>query len=122
MFSEPAISTVNLEWRQKFQHEKQTITEILTVPGIALIEVLNRYFPAKQLDLLTVDAEGSDLEVPESLQLETLTPNRKPKWIMVETAKELKDVQNQEHVKLLLKNGYGIVSVLPMSAILHLNK
>ena len=122
VFSEPAISTVNLEWRQKFQHEKQTITEILTVPGIALIEVLNRYFPAKQLDLLTVDAEGSDLEVLESLQLETLTPNRKPKWIMVETAKELKDVQNQEHVKLLLKNGYEIVSVLPMSTIFHLNK
>jgi FkbM family methyltransferase len=122
VFSEPAISTVNLEWRQKFQHEKQTITRILSVPGITLIEVLNRYFPAKQLDLLTVDAEGSDLEVLESLQLETLRPNRKPKWIMVETAKELKDVQNQDHVKLLLNNGYRIVSVLPMSTIFCLNE
>ena len=92
------------------------------MPGITLIEVLNRYFPAKQLDLLTVDAEGSDLEVLESLQLETLRPNRKPKWIMVETAKELKDVQNQDHVKLLLNSGYKIVSVLPMSTIFCLNE
>ena len=121
VFSEPAISTVNLEWRQKFQREKQSITQILTVPGITLIEVLNRNFPAKQLDLLTVDAEGSDLEVLESLQLETLRANRKPKWIMVETEKELRDVQNQEHVELLLNNGYEIVSVLPMSTILKLS-
>jgi FkbM family methyltransferase len=121
VFSEPAISTVNLEWRQKFQYEKQTITRILIVPGITLIEVLNRYFPTQQLDLLTIDAEGSDLEVLESLQLETLRLNRKPKWIMVETAKALKDVQNQDHVKLLLNNGYEIVSVLPMSTILQLS-
>lgn len=122
VFTEPAISTVNLEWREKFQHEKQSITSVLTVSGIKLIEILNRYFPTTQLDLLTVDAEGSDFEVLQSLHLETLTLSRKPKWIMVETTGLLKDVQDQEHVKLLLHNGYEIVSVLPMSTILCLKK
>ena len=122
VFSEPAISTVNLEWREKFQREKQIITSVLMVPGIKLIEVLNEYFPSRQLDLLTVDAEGSDFDVLQSLELETLKPNRKPKWIMVETMGELQGVQNQEHVMLLLKNGYEIVSVLPMSTILRLKK
>ena len=113
---------VNLEWREKFQREKQIITSVLMVPGIKLIEVLYEYFPSRQLDLLTVDAEGSDFDVLQSLELETLKPNRKPKWIMVETMGELQGVQNQEHVMLLLKNGYEIVSVLPMSTILRLKK
>lgn len=122
VFNESAISTINLEWREKFKQEKQTINRMVTVPGKTLLEVIDKYFPARQLDLLTVDAEGSDLEVLESLQLETLAPHRKPVWIMVETVGELTHAQNQEHVKLLLSNGYEIVSVLPMSTILRLKE
>lgn len=120
VFKEPAISTTNLDWRERFQKEKQEIDQIIKVPGITLLELLNQYFPKEQLDLLTVDAEGSDYEILQSLQLDALASSRKPRWIMVETASELKNVQNQEHVKLLLNNGYEIVSVLPMSTILHL--
>jgi len=122
VFSEPAISTVNPEWRENFVQEKQSITSFLTVPGIRLIEVLDRYFPATQLDLLTVDAEGSDLEVLQSLNLETLASHRKPMWIMVETVGDLRSMQKQEHVMLLLNNGYEILSVLPMSAIFRLKR
>jgi FkbM family methyltransferase len=122
VFNESAISTINLEWREKFKQEKQTINRMVTVPGKTLLEVIDTYFPARQLDLLTVDAEGSDLEVLESLQLETLAPYRKPVWIMVETVGELTHVQIQGHVKLLLSNGYEIVSVLPMSTILRLKE
>jgi FkbM family methyltransferase len=121
VFKEPAISTTNQDWRERFQEEKQEIDQIIKVPGITLLELLNQYFPQEQLDLLTVDAEGSDYEILQSLQLDALASSRKPRWIMVETASELKNVQNQEHVKLLLNNGYEIVSVLPMSTILHLN-
>jgi len=41
---------------------------------------------------------------------------------MVETVGELTHVQTQGHVKLLLSNGYEIVSVLPMSTILRLKE
>jgi hypothetical protein len=122
VFEEPAISTVNLEWRERFQQEKQAINQIIKVPGITLLELLNRYFPTEQLDLLTVDAEGSDYEILQSLQLGTLASSRKPRWIMVETTGTLLDVKEQSHVKLLLDNGYEIVALLPMSTILCLDE
>ena len=119
VFEEPAISTVNLEWRERFQQEKQAINQIIKVPGITLLELLNRYFPNEQLDLLAVDAEGSDYEILQSLQLGSLASSRKPRWIMVETAGTLSDVIEQSHVKLLLDNGYEIVALLPMSTLFH---
>ena len=119
VFQEPAISTVNLEWRERFQQEKQAINQIIKVPGITLLELLNRHFPNEQLDLLTVDAEGSDYEILQSLQLSSLPSSRKPRWIMVETTGTLLDIKEQSHVKLLLDNGYEIVALLPMSTLFH---
>ena len=120
IFVEPAISTVNLEWRERFQKESQEIDRIIKVPGITLFELLNTYFPTVQLDLLCVDAEGADYEILQSLNLENLESGRRPKWVMIETAQNLRLVTEQEHVKFLISHSYEIVAVLPMSTILHL--
>jgi FkbM family methyltransferase len=120
IFSEPAISTVNNDWRDRFEKENQTIERVVKVPGVTLLELFDMHFPTKQIDLLCVDAEGSDFEVLQSLQLESVNPNRQPRWILVETAPRLKQVLNQEHVKYLNEHGYEIVVVLPMSTLFQL--
>lgn len=92
----------------------------MKVPGVTLLELFDLHFSTKQIDLLCVDAEGSDFEVLQSLQLESVNPNRQPRGILVETAPRLKQELNQEHVKYLNEHGYEIVVVLPMSTLFQL--
>ena len=121
IFDEPAISTVSEEWSEKFKSHNQKIKRLVSVEGVSLLQLLDRYYPLQQIDLLTVDAEGSDFDVLKSLNLENLEASRKPKWILIETPNNLEETLRAEHVVYLTDNGYSIQVVLPMSTLLHLN-
>jgi hypothetical protein len=121
IFNEPAISTVSEEWSEKFKSHNQEVRRVVSVKGISVFELLNTYYPNRQLDLLTVDAEGSDFDVLRSLQVEELEESKKPKWILVETPNNLTETLKSEHVVYLQDHGYSIQVVLPMSTLFSLN-
>jgi FkbM family methyltransferase len=118
VFEETAISTLNPEWRDKFIGENNKIAREIIVPGRKLRTILDDFQPEKRLDLLSIDAEGSDLQVLESLEFETLEKSRFPKWILLETTPPVSNALQTPAVALAIRMGYEPHMVLPMSTLL----
>lgn len=118
IFKEPAISTASQDWKEKFLSENQLIDSEIEVNGITLFELITTYFTAGDLDLLLIDAEGSDLEVLQSGYFEKLSDKYHPTWILIETLASVQNALKQPSVKLLSNFGYEPFLVLPMSTIL----
>jgi FkbM family methyltransferase len=116
VFTEPAISTVNSDWRLKFLEENQEIASEITVPGVSLKEIFSDYFNGSYPDLLCIDAEGSDLEVLESAELEKGVG---PEWLLLESFPPLREVIKTPAVELALKLGYEIHLIMGMSTLLR---
>jgi hypothetical protein len=121
VFSEPAISSINLSWKDKFISEGNTHLKTEIVPGLSLRGILDKYFSNKQLDLLNIDIEGADLDALRSGDFFNLAPERLPKWILLEATPPLNNVLNTESIKYALSLGYQIYCILPMSTILKYN-
>ena len=117
IFEEPAISTVNSEWRVKFIGENQKIKREIKVPGISLRTVFDRYFEGGFPDLLCIDAEGADLDVLKSADL---TCSWGPEWLLLEADPPLSTVIETPSVAYALSLGYEIHLVMGMSTLLHL--
>jgi FkbM family methyltransferase len=79
IFEEAAISTLDSEWRSKFVNENNKIAHEVEVEGRKLRSILDELLPQQRIDLLSIDAEGSDLQVLQSLEFETLEKSRFPK-------------------------------------------
>lgn len=122
IFEEAAISTLDSEWRDRFIGENNKIAREVKVEGRKLGEILDDFQPEKQVDLLSIDAEGSDLQVLESLEFETLERSRFPKWILLETAPPLANALQTPAVVLAMRVGYLPHMVLPMSTLLKLEE
>lgn len=120
IFDEPAISTVNKEWKSKFLTENQTISEILKVPGKTLRSILEENFGNDQLDLLAIDAEGADFEVLLSLDFSTLPGELFPKFVLLETAPPVANALETPAVKHAIENGYEPLMVLSYSTLLKI--
>lgn len=122
IFDEPAISTVNNDWRIKFLQENQSIKEVLNVPGKTLRSILDENIGDYQLDLLAIDAEGADFDVLQSLSLSTLPKNRYPKYILLEARPPVLNALETPAVKLAIEHGYEPFTVLSMSTLLKAGK
>jgi FkbM family methyltransferase len=118
IFEEPALSTANLDWKKKFLDEGQRVESEIRVTGISLYELITKHFPSGDLDLLLVDAEGSDFDVIQSGNFENLPVGLFPKWILVETPRPLSKALQEETVKYLQGFDYEPILILPMSTIL----
>ena len=117
IFDEPAISTVNSEWREKFIGENQKIKKEIKVPGVSLRTVFDRYFDGGFPDLLCIDAEGADLDVLKSANLKHSSG---PEWLLLEADPPLSSVMETPAVSYALSLGYEIHLVMGMSTLLHL--
>ena len=80
--------------------------------------ILDDFEPKKRIDLLSIDAEGSDLQVLESLQFETLEKSRFPRWLLLETNPPVSKALQTPAVALAMRAGYVPHMVLPMSTLL----
>ena len=120
VFEESAISTLDTQWRDKFLSERNKIQKVVEVEGRKLSEVSDDFEPKRQLDLLTIDAEGSDLQVLLSIDFHTLQKNRFPKWLLLESAPPVSNALDTPSVKLAKKWGYTPHMVLSMSTLLQL--
>ena len=118
IFEEPAISTVNLDWKEKFVLENQQISRIDKVPGITIREILDTYFYDKKCNLLTIDIEGADYEALRTIDFKTLNKTRYPDWILLETTPPVAAALKTESVIYAMENGYAPHLILPMSTLL----
>jgi len=119
VFEEPALSTVSLEWKNKFIQENQRISHEIAVQGVSLENIFKEYFPGKYPDLLCIDAEGSDLDVLKSANL---VNGDGPQWLLLEANPPLSNVLVTPAVMLALNLGYEIHLVLSMSTLMRLKK
>jgi FkbM family methyltransferase len=117
VFEEPALSTVNTEWKRKFLSEKNSLKETINVPGITLRNIQDTYGDGVPFDLLTIDAEGSDLDVLMSFNFENSDRKIYPKVIMIETEPGVENILSTPMASLLYKYGYELWFALPMSSV-----
>lgn len=118
IFKEPALSTVNQEWKAKFILEGNDVASIEKVPGRRLRSIYDEYFGEAAVDLLTIDAEGADFEILHSMDFDSLSRARFPRYIMVETAPPVEDSFKGSSVDFLIGLGYVPYFVLPFTSIL----
>lgn len=119
VFEEPAISTLDTKWRDKFITEKNKIDKVVEVEGRKLRQILDDFEPTKRIDLLSIDAEGSDLQVLHSLEFQTLEQTRFPCWLLLEASPPISNALDTPSVKLAMKWGYEPHMVLAMSTLLR---
>jgi FkbM family methyltransferase len=118
IFDEPAISTINSDWKDKFLSEDNKVQRVEKVVGRKLRDIYDEHFPITPVDLLTIDAEGSDFEVLASLKFESLEASRFPHYLMLETAPPVDNSLSMPSVLLARSNGYIPWMILPMATIL----
>ena len=119
IFQEPAISTVNNTWRERFILENQQISRIDKVPGITIREIIDIYFSDKKCNLLIIDIEGADFEALKTIDFKTLDINKHPDWILLETYPPVAAALKTESVIYAIENGYTPHLVLSMSTLLR---
>jgi FkbM family methyltransferase len=122
IFEEPAISTLDIDWRDKFIGEKNKVAQIVEVQGRSLRGILDEFYASERLDLLSIDAEGSDLQVLQSLEFNTLEQSRFPRWLLLEATPPVSDALETPAVKLAMEWGYQPHMVLAMSTLLKLHR
>jgi len=121
IFHEAAISTLDADWRDKFINGNHKVAKVVEVEGRKLRSILDDFQPQQRIDLLSIDAEGSDLQVLESLEFETLEKSRFPKWLLLEAAPPVSNALQTPAVKLATEWGYQPHMVLAMSTLLKFN-
>ena len=119
IFEEPAISTVNNTWRERFILENQKISRIDKVPGITIREIIDIYFLDKKCNLLIIDIEGADFEALKTIDFKTLDINKHPDWILLETYPPVANALKTESVIYAMENGYAPHLILSMSTLLR---
>lgn len=119
VFEEPAISTINKDWEEKFISENQKISRVEEVPGITVRELLNKYFLEKKCNLLTIDIEGADFEALKTIDFQTLKKSQFPDWILLETTPPLAAALKTDSVAYAQENGYFPHLILPMATLLR---
>ena len=119
VFHETAISTVDPSWSAKFVKENNVKKTVRTVPGITIRQLLDEYFPENGPDFLNIDIEGADYDALKSGHFESLSPNRRPNWVLVESAAPLSKTLETDTVQLLLSYQYEIWLVLPFACLLR---
>ena len=119
VFEEPAISTINKDWEEKFISENQKISRVEEVPGITVRELLNKYFLEKKCNLLTIDIEGADFEALKTIDFQTLKKSQFPDWILLETTPPLTAALKTDSVAYAQENAYFPHLILPMATLLR---
>ena len=118
VFEEAAISTLDSKWRDIFLSENNKIAREVEIQGRKLRSIFDEYQPIGSIDLLSIDAEGSDLQVLQSLDFESLEKSRFPRWLLLEAAPPVANALRTPAVKLAIEWGYEPHMVLAMSTLL----
>ena len=85
----------------KLTERRSIFNKIHKVKAFTLAEVLDKYFPEKKLDFLSIDTEGNDLDILESLDLNNYEINA----ICVEHNNR---IGSKKIINHMIKNGYDL--------------
>ena len=122
VFEESALSTVSIDWKNRFLQENQSFSETRTVKGIKLSNVVQDFFSDGEFTFLNIDVEGADLDALESLEFNELPRTLWPKWVMLETAAPVSNALATPAVNYLMNFGYEAFFVLPNATLLRFNE
>jgi hypothetical protein len=118
VFREPAYSSVNSAFTNKILSGGNEIIATERVPGIRLSKVIEIYFKDSKLNLLSIDAEGSDFSVLKSLDFKKLPKRSYPDWILLETNPPVSTSLSNKSVKYAISFGYTPYLVLTRATLL----
>ncbi len=71
-FDDPKLNSFEASQAATMQRQ---VRSTMRIPCLSLDEILSRYAPGRQIDLLSIDCEGRDLEVLRSLDLARWRPS-----------------------------------------------
>ncbi len=118
MYDEPAVNTFDkkiVEQRIKdgFPH---TVVETRSVKLQSLERILDKHLKKGQkIDFMDIDVEGHDFEVVKSNNW----AKYRPQFLLVESiGASFGDIQNEDMIKFLLRQGYDVVAKLRNTVIL----
>jgi len=102
------LTTLDADTAKKYADDYGKEATVSTVQARSLTDILDATeYAGKQIDVLTVDAEGHDLEVISSLDFDKY----KPKVILAEShARELEKILDTPLHQYLESKGYSIVN------------
>lgn len=109
IFNEPALNTLNKEEAlSKDGKNGYKILQAIEVKTVKLKTVFNQYIGNNEIDFISIDTEGNDLNVLKSNDWKKY----KPKLILVEELKntQFHDLINSELVTFLKEHNYSIVA------------
>jgi FkbM family methyltransferase len=109
IFNEPALNTLNKEEAlSKDGKNGYKILQTIEVKTVKLKTVFNQYIGNNEIDFISIDTEGNDLNVLKSNDWKKY----KPKLILVEELKnkQFHDLINSELVTFLKEHNYSIVA------------
>jgi len=116
IFSDPALNTTNRARSEELQETGHTLLGTTCVPALTLDEILTKHLPSdvSQIDLLTVDVEGAEMEVLRGNDWTRFSPRVLVLEILHCT---VNSVTEHEAVRYLLCRGFQPVSMLYHSVI-----
>ena len=109
------FSTFDKEQAEVIQDKYQGRNNIVNVRKLPLISVntLGGYIGTNQVDLLSLDAEGLDLEILQQWDFE----QHPPRVVCVEIYDPKEDRSNDQIHELLIRNGYRLAASNPINGI-----
>jgi FkbM family methyltransferase len=121
-FNEPAYNTFNeLEAKSKNEKDGISLVNEIVIKTSPLSDVLDKYLPNSktQIDFISIDVEGFELEVLNSNNWEKY----KPKFLLIEELKkDLTQIINESEVyKFLLGKNYKLVAKTYNTSFYQLN-
>jgi FkbM family methyltransferase len=103
-FNEPAINTFDPKIATHNQSVGYHLVCKQTIKLSPLGTILHRYLPDKHIDLLSIDVEGLDKDVIDSMDW-----NYRPKTIVIEAlGSNLESIKNMRIYKSISKHGYHL--------------
>jgi FkbM family methyltransferase len=110
VFDESTLSTFDKNSSEEYKKIGHVVTEIIKVPVLPLKEVLEKYAGSREIDLMSVDTEGYDMQVLNSNDWKKFRPG----FIILETIEYSKDGKgkkmNDIYDKYMEEIGYAKIA------------
>jgi FkbM family methyltransferase len=120
MFNEPALNGFSKNISEKRQNDRHRIEKTIEVSSFPLVTILDKFLPfGQQIDFLSVDVEGLDLQVLESNDWGKHSPN----VILVEILENsLSTIENNPVYNFMVNQGYILIAKLDYTCIFKLKE
>lgn len=119
-FAEPALNSFSLAYSENRSAATTQYAIVKTIPveTIPLSQVFEKYLPpGQQIDFLTIDAEGLDMEVLQSNNWSKYLPL----FVMVEACLDIQMVTQSEIFHYMIARNYKLVAVTARTLFFKLN-